>query len=207
MCPKDKLFKGYIELEIELREFDRCRILYEKYLEFNPQNCTTWVKFAELETILGDYDRVRGIYELAIQQHKLDMPEIVWKSFIDFEVDQQEYTKCRQLYKRLLEKTQHVKVWLSYAQFEANNNFDDEGQPVLEAARSVYRKAYSELKNTDNSNESRLLILEAWKEFEVRTCPLKVYSNYKYIIEYNNRFIQIFLLRKITEKMKARSKK
>ncbi|CAG7820822.1 unnamed protein product, partial [Allacma fusca] len=25
MCPKDKLFRGYIDLEIQLREFDRCR--------------------------------------------------------------------------------------------------------------------------------------------------------------------------------------
>ena len=33
MCPKEALFKGYIDMEIELREFDRVRILYEKYLE------------------------------------------------------------------------------------------------------------------------------------------------------------------------------
>ena len=166
ICPKDKIFKGYIELEIELREFDRCRILYEKYLEFNPQNCTTWIKYAELETILGDVERARAIYELAIQQPMLDMPEIVWKSYIDFEIEQQEFDKCRELYKRLLAKTQHVKVWLSYAQFEANNNFDENGQSVFEKARETYRKAYNELKTADNSNEARLMILESWKEFE-----------------------------------------
>ena len=43
-CPKPRLFKGYIELEIKLREFDRCRILYEKFLEFQPENCETWIK-------------------------------------------------------------------------------------------------------------------------------------------------------------------
>jgi len=43
-CPKDKLFRGYIELELQLREFDRCRKLYEKFLEFSPENCTTWIK-------------------------------------------------------------------------------------------------------------------------------------------------------------------
>ena len=32
MCPKEKLFKDYITLEIQLREFDRCRQLYQKYL-------------------------------------------------------------------------------------------------------------------------------------------------------------------------------
>ena len=33
MCPKEKLFKGYIEQELQLREFDNCRKLYAKYLE------------------------------------------------------------------------------------------------------------------------------------------------------------------------------
>lgn len=75
-CPKNKLLKGYIELELQLREFDRCRKLYEKYLEFSPENCTTWIKFAELETILGDTDRARAIFELAIGQPRLDMPEV-----------------------------------------------------------------------------------------------------------------------------------
>lgn len=76
-CPKNKLLKGYIELELQLREFDRCRKLYEKYLEFSPENCTTWIKFAELETILGDTERARGIFELAIGQPRLDMPEVM----------------------------------------------------------------------------------------------------------------------------------
>lgn len=165
MCPKDKLFKGYIELEIELREFDRCRTLYEKYLEFNPQNCTTWIKYAELESILGDTERARGIYELAVEQPILDMPEIVWKAYIDFEIDQQEHDKCRDLYNRLLSKTQHVKVWLSFAQFEANN--PENGDLNVDKSRKIYRKAFESLRNTPNNNESRLMILEAWKEFEV----------------------------------------
>lgn len=59
-----------------MREFDRCRKLYEKFLEFAPENCTSWIKFAELETILGDIDRARAIYELAIGQPRLDMPEV-----------------------------------------------------------------------------------------------------------------------------------
>lgn len=94
ICPRDKLYRGYIDLEIQLREFDRCRILYEKFLEFGSENCTTWMKvckvkrfvvyynfsncsvfieiffwqFAELETLLGDIERARAIYELAISQ-------------------------------------------------------------------------------------------------------------------------------------------
>ena len=38
MCPKERLFKAYIDLEFELREFDRIRTLYEKYLEYDHTN-------------------------------------------------------------------------------------------------------------------------------------------------------------------------
>uniref|UniRef100_A0A1A9WLB2 Suppressor of forked domain-containing protein n=1 Tax=Glossina brevipalpis TaxID=37001 RepID=A0A1A9WLB2_9MUSC len=41
MCRRDKLFRGYIQLEIQLREFDRFRLLYEIFLEYRPENCVT----------------------------------------------------------------------------------------------------------------------------------------------------------------------
>ena len=52
-CPKAKLFRGYIDLEIQLREFNRCRTLYDKFLQFDSENCSAWMKFAELENLLG----------------------------------------------------------------------------------------------------------------------------------------------------------
>lgn len=68
------------------------------------------MKFAELETLLGDVDRARAIYELAVNQPRLDMPEILWKAYIDFEIAQEEPRNARLLYERLLERTHHVKV-------------------------------------------------------------------------------------------------
>ncbi|XP_033632294.1 crooked neck-like protein 1 [Asterias rubens] len=160
-CPKDKVFKGYIELELQLREFDRCRILYQKFLEFNPENCTTWMKFTELESILGDIDRARGIFDLAINQTKLDMPEVLWKAYIDFEIEQEEYDRTRALYKCLLQRTQHVKVWISFAKFELSIGLEG----CLERARRIYKDANKGLRDTEEKEE-RLILLEAWKDFE-----------------------------------------
>lgn len=53
MCPKEKLFRTYIDIELQLGNIDRCRTLYTKYLEWNPSSCSAWSKFAELETSLG----------------------------------------------------------------------------------------------------------------------------------------------------------
>lgn len=36
-------------------------------------------RFAELERSLGESERARGVYELAIAQPVLDMPELLWK--------------------------------------------------------------------------------------------------------------------------------
>lgn len=46
------------------------------------------------------------------------MPELLWKSYIDFEISQDEIENARQLFERLLERTLHVKVslisWYDY---------------------------------------------------------------------------------------------
>ena len=33
---KEKLLRGYIDLEIQLRDFERCRKLFESYVEYKP---------------------------------------------------------------------------------------------------------------------------------------------------------------------------
>jgi len=161
-CAKAKIYRGYIDLEIQLREFPRCRTLYEKFLEFNPENVQTWMKFAELETLLGDTERARALYELAICQPKLDMPEILWKAYIDFETELEETDRARDLYRRLLERTQHVKVWLSFAQFERQVEHEDR----TEQARHVYEQANKGLRQ-QRDKEERLMLLEAWRDFEL----------------------------------------
>ncbi|KAL2157458.1 hypothetical protein VTH06DRAFT_6150 [Thermothelomyces fergusii] len=180
MCPKDKLFKEYISLEQRLYEFERCRTLYEKHALYNPSNCQTWIKWAELERGLDDLDRTRAIFEVAISQPILDMPEVVWKAYIDFEEEEGEYERTRALYERLLEKANHPKVWISYAQFEINvpeaddeageeEGEDAEERPVSEEAkaraRRVFERAHQSMKDRDLKAE-RVALLSAWHEFE-----------------------------------------
>ncbi|KAL6708459.1 NineTeen Complex (NTC) component [Coniothyrium glycines] len=176
MCPKDKLFKGYIEMEMKLFEFNRCRQLYTKYIEWNGTNSQTWISFAELERGLDDIDRSRAIFETAVDEPELDMPELVWKSYIDFEEGEGEYEKVRALYERLLSKTDHVKVWISWATFEIGVPDDtddavaeDEDRPISDAAkaraRDIFTRAHTRLKERD-LKEDRVALLNAWRSFE-----------------------------------------
>lgn len=203
LCPKRKLFKEYIEIEIQLHQFDRCRKLYQKFLQRAPEDSSVWINYAELEAAILQSARARAIYRLAINRTEMDSPELVWKAFIDFEIELlnksleegnvvfeneskvlDEYKKVEDLYEDLLERTNHVKVWLNYSKFYINlidtlkkNKLglrDDEeevrenidkivGRTQLKA-RQVFERANERLR--DEEALSRVVLLEAWQEFE-----------------------------------------
>lgn len=187
-APKDKVFKSYIEMEQQLGNIDRCRKIYDKYLEWAPHNCNAWVQFAEMERLLGETERARAIYELAVKQPALDMPEALWRAYIDFEAAEGNRENAKALYERLLGRTNHVKAWLAYANFlakplplpddispeeeerirEERSKWPSE-QPSsrVEAAREVYERAERSLRElSPEEKEARVMLLEAWLQFE-----------------------------------------
>ncbi|XP_031125811.1 crooked neck-like protein 1 [Ipomoea triloba] len=179
MAPKDKIFKKYIEIELHLGNIDRCRKLYEKYLEWSPENCYAWTKFAELEKSLDETERARAIFELAIDQPALDMPELLWKAYIDFEISEGEYERTRALYERLLSRTKHLKVWISYAKFEASAVEGDSSDPdqqevspeqkkeCLQRARGVFERALVYFRTSaPELKEERAMLIEEWLNME-----------------------------------------
>ena len=199
-APKEKIFKYYIEMEMQMGNVDRCRTLYERYLEWNSASSRAWVQFTELEHSLGELDRCRAIFELAVEQEQpLDMPEAVWKAYIDFEISEGERKRARDLYERLLTRTQHVKVWMSFAQFEAatmtrplrDDEIDDDNEmdearrrvPLAdedetesagnrsERARNVYERGCRTLRESSmlEEKEACVMLLEAWRAFEKST--------------------------------------
>ncbi|XP_019091706.1 PREDICTED: crooked neck-like protein 1, partial [Camelina sativa] len=165
-APKDKIFKKYIEMEHDLGNVDRCRKLYQRYLEWSPENCYAWTKFAELERPLAETERARAIFELAISQPALDMPEVLWKAYIDFEISQGEVERTRALYERLLDRTKHYKVWVSFAKFEAQQQEDDVTD-CIRRARAVFDRANTYYKDcTLDLKEERASLLEDWLNME-----------------------------------------
>ena len=197
MCPKEALFKGYIQLELDvrtngavsssvtlttfwdqLREFDRVRQIYQKYIEWDPANSPAWIKYAELEAQLEDFPRTRGIFEMGISQPSLSMPEILWKAYIDFETEEGEREKARGLYERLIKLSGHVKVWISYALFEGeaipvpraereeDEDEDDEEEKEVkmvegdpELARQVFKRGYEDLRSKGLKSEVSTTVL------------------------------------------------
>lgn len=130
-CPRKKLFRFYIELEMQLGEMERCRKIYERQIQVFSFVSDVWIDYAHFEHRLGELQRARYIFEIAVAQQELDMPEHVWKAFIDFEIELAEQagepadlSSARALYGRLRQITKHVNVWISQAQFEEEHARD-----------------------------------------------------------------------------------
>ena len=69
------------------------------------------------------------------------MPEFVWKAFIEFEIQNGENLRVKQLYEELLLSSEHVKVWISYGSWLYGVN-----KKERETARAIFRRGYESLK-------------------------------------------------------------
>jgi crooked neck len=98
------------------------------------------------------------------------MPELLWKAYIDFEIEEGDREKTRSLYERLVNLSGHHKVWISYAEFEGSSipvpralreeDEDDESEVrVVEGdanmARQVFTRGYKDLKSKQLKREVR----------------------------------------------------
>ncbi|OEL16936.1 Crooked neck-like protein 1 [Dichanthelium oligosanthes] len=173
VAPKHKVFKKYIEMEVCLGNFDRARTLYEKFIKCYAANSYAWRKYAELEKNLGESDRARYVYELAIDQPTLDKLELIWKEYLEFEIGENEFDRVRKLYEKLFDRTKHLKVWLSYAKFEASAGSygEDSKSRQMEPAqrcRCVFQRAFDHFRTSaPESKEERAMLLEEWLNREL----------------------------------------
>ncbi|CUS25135.1 LAQU0S28e00254g1_1 [Lachancea quebecensis] len=189
ICPKDKIFKHYIELEIQLKEFDRVRKIYEQFIAFNALKTDTWLAYAELEDNLGDEERARGILHIALMEVVgLGYNErfTIIKQLITFESNAGEYTKAREAYDMLVRLSGYSPtIYIERAMFESTIPADD--PPKYEKSQVVAEDDDDEPLNVTevNKRNSRLIFNEAldfYKEKgdkESRFAILRALNNYE----------------------------
>eukprot|EP00923_Selenidium_pygospionis_P009364 GHVN01016018.1.p1 GENE.GHVN01016018.1~~GHVN01016018.1.p1 ORF type:complete len:363 (-),score=49.05 GHVN01016018.1:153-1241(-) len=157
-CGKEKIFTSYADLETRLGNVDRCRKIYAKFIELHSHNPKAWIALVDLELMMEEADRARAVCEIAIGMD-LDMPDLMWKTYIDLEVNLNELERARIIYERLLEKTQHFKVYKAFADFE----FHQAGS--IKHARKILKAGVERMKAKDLSEE-RAVLLEFWLQVE-----------------------------------------
>ncbi|EER04454.1 CGI-201 protein, short form, putative [Perkinsus marinus ATCC 50983] len=161
---KASVFRSYIQFEFNLGQVDRARRICASYVSAHSLEAASWVCWMDMEMKLSEVNRARKLGEMAIRladesasdesDEIMNEPELIWKKCIDIEIEQGEMENARDLFERLLDRTTHVKVWRSYADFELKH-----GDQSFEKAKEVLERGIAEAKKEEDS-ESRRLLLE-----------------------------------------------
>ena len=122
------------------------------------------------------------------------MPEILWKAYIDFEINEQgDREKARSLYERLISLSGHHKVWISYAEFEGSSiplpremreeEEEEEAEPRMVAgdpilARQVFERGYRDLKSKELKAEVSALTWPLNRVMDLGFCSGLLYSRH-----------------------------
>jgi crooked neck len=85
------------------------------------------------------------------------------QSYIDFEIGEGERERTRELYERLLQRTHHVKVWMSYADFEGAPMPEPEDDEEEDAEAAAARRAQAAQSGPESA---------ASREARARRCPV-----------------------------------
>ncbi|UKK02034.2 RNA processing protein [Theileria orientalis] len=171
-CKKAKIFENYAEIELKLGNVDRCRIIHSKYVESYPFTPQSWISFIDLELLLNEMGRVRGLCESAIEMDQMNNPELIWNKYLDIEKNvAQNYQNVQKLYQRLLLKTTHPKVFKEYSLYEFENGMHTNGRNVIEKGLEIYKN--------ENSHVERAQLLAYLLQMEKKFGTSKDVENAK----------------------------
>ncbi|KAH9719261.1 Crooked neck protein [Citrus sinensis] len=176
----EQLFVAFAEFEERCKETERARCIYKFALDHIPKGRAEdlYRKFVAFEKQYGDRE---GIEDAIVGKRRFQYED---EAYIDFEISQGEYERTRALYERLLDRTKHLKVWISYAKFEGSATGEDGGNPdmpeddfqehlyeqkkqCIQRARRVFEKAINYYRTSaPELKEERAMLLEEWLNME-----------------------------------------
>ncbi|RLV94087.1 Pre-mRNA-splicing factor CLF1 [Spathaspora sp. JA1] len=192
--PKRNLFNYYINFESRLGEWDRIRLLFEKWLEValtTSNSCVDIVKqYVEFEQSLGEYQRCESILSSCLDlsnnttvEASFQPSESFFRFCVEFFKDEMKYDEIRKMYRDLIEKSPTASNWISFALFESTIPSEEQLEQYLQSeeenesfeititseqienTRSIFEEAEKYFKQNEY-NEDRLVIIEAWKDYE-----------------------------------------
>ncbi|KAI3405211.2 CLF1 [Candida oxycetoniae] len=191
--PKMNILKYYIKLEKRLCEWDRVRLIYQKWLELCflfRIPCNDVVKqLLSFETFLDEEGRCEALMEVLVDlcvkekdviESRDDRAEII-EMAIEFFTEALKYDKVRDIYKSMVDTEPTAHNWINLALFESTIPTTDQleqlledttgqfeisvGREQIENTRSVYKKAVLYFRK-HHDQENQKLVLESWREYE-----------------------------------------
>ncbi|CCH58183.1 hypothetical protein TBLA_0A03850 [Henningerozyma blattae CBS 6284] len=185
--PDGQIFKRYIEIELLLKEFDRVRRIYEKYIKFNSGDLSIWLEYADLEENLGDEERCRQIYNLIINNEIKGITDVmkyeVFQKFISFETQASEFSNARELYENFLVfSSYNTDIWNAYALFISTTPTEEQLEDLQNLLQNGEDVEFEP--NEVNKEAARAIFQRALNYFKAEGKKYERYIIVKYLIEY-----------------------
>ena len=85
------LWLKYAEMEMRNKHVSHARNIWDRACKHLPRTDQFWYKYAYMEEMLGNYDKVREIFESWMTW---EPKENAWDAYLKFEERRDEYQKC-----------------------------------------------------------------------------------------------------------------
>lgn len=114
---------------------NHARNVWERACKVLPRVDQFWFKYAYMEEVLGNYDKVRQIFE---DWMTWEPTENAWNTYLKFEERYGDLDNCRQILEKYIDVNPNVNSYIKAAKFE-------EAHRKRDYARMFYERALAEL--------------------------------------------------------------
>jgi len=102
-------------MEMKNKFINHARNVWERACKHLPRVDQFWYKYAYMEEMLGNFDKVRKIFE---DWMTWEPAENSWNAYLKFEERMGEFDKCRIILERYIDLNPNVNSYLKAARFE-----------------------------------------------------------------------------------------
>ncbi|TBU07254.1 hypothetical protein CWI36_0301p0010 [Hamiltosporidium magnivora] len=122
LLPTSEVFENYLEMEKKLKEDDRVRKIYEKYLENDLENGLVWLEFSKWEYKHLVMYRTHSILDLGLKYAEFNRKEI-FEFYIEIEKKIDCLKTCK-LYEKFCNEFPKEENYFSFFEFLKENQFN-----------------------------------------------------------------------------------
>ncbi|KAF7684129.1 Pre-mRNA-splicing factor clf1 [Astathelohania contejeani] len=153
ISPLSEIYKNYIEMEYSLKEYDRCRKIYSKYINIGSEE--SWIEYAMFEKNLNEYERSKNVFELALL--KIENTSKLLREYIELEKEMGNIENVIALYEKFVKVDEDG--WFEYIKY-INEKKGDTLEEIINRCKKHFEytnfekyKSIFKLYENDKSNE------------------------------------------------------
>eukprot|EP00835_Amoeboradix_gromovi_P002926 NODE_178_length_15814_cov_0.338657.p2 type:complete len:667 gc:universal NODE_178_length_15814_cov_0.338657:12470-14470(+) len=123
------LWMNYATFELQLKNYDRARSIFERALDIDYRNTRIWTKYIEMEISNKQFNYARNLYERVVSL--LPKVDQFWLKYIQLQVNQKQFKSVMELYNRWIDNKPEPYVYGKACQYFTRGKHYDLARNVL----------------------------------------------------------------------------